>query len=308
MKIYPIIFNRLYFLYFFFILLSPITLQNCTFGSVGNKLEEDQIILDSLLRILRERTGTLLPVVHSYDDQIDDNLNIFSLSSGEGSSLRTYQVQILQQGSFLRIQNFQFRINPSDRPIIGFFKTHTPFTIPLELPPTDPYGKVYSVDGGEVQNFMVGNSEGIGLGSVARAVFSELKVPRGLIASTQISIPRWDLHMQIIQTQPPASFPHNTRNIIISIRDLTIRFLPRCRIEIHPHQTTEWILGIQYNRLLRDTFENNVRQEFINSLFQSSISNPMETIFITDLSSFYGLLEKNLLADDVVFLQESCLL
>ncbi|MCC5813554.1 MAG: hypothetical protein JJT78_02255 [Leptospira sp.] len=298
-------------------------LVSCTFGSVGNSLEEEAIILENFIRLVREVPGTFQPIIHSYDDQndqVDDDLSTFNLSSGSGGAQRTYSIEILQTNSFLDIERMDFRFNPPDKPFgslnartqdqsaqVGS-RTHTPFTIPLDLPPNDPYAQVYSAPGFRINPFMIGNSPGSGLGTVARNPLPALRdAPQGILAQSRVIIRRWDLNVRITDiTDPPPVPPDNTRNLRISFRDYEETLLPRCKTEVLRGQSTEWVLGLNYSRLFRDIPAQGV--QVLNTIFNDTSGNPTQTIQITDISPYYSWFFTNLEADDAVLIQESCLL
>jgi len=309
----------------------------CTFGSVGNKLEEDAIILENFIRFVREIPGIFQPVIHSYDDQTDEDIRQFQVVSGMGAGAREYLVQILENQSFLDIERLEFRFNPPEKPLGNLLirfsektdlpskldwkhrkkdsldsgkpevRTHTPFTIPLDLPPNDPYAKVYSLPGFRINLFMIGNSSGSGLGIVARNSLPALRnAPQGILAQTRMIIRRWDLNVQITQIQPPLVPPAGVRNLRISFREYEETLFPRCKTKVLRNATTEWILGVNYSRLFRDIPSQGV--SLLNQIFDSTSGNPTAEIQITDISPFYSFFFTHLKADDAVFIQESCLL
>ncbi len=300
-------------------LLVVLFFASCTFGSVGNKLKEDAIIINNLLKLLREIPATFQPIVHSYDDQKDSNLASFEVSSGTGVNSKIYQVNILEENSFLEIEKLEFRFNPSEK-ILGFFsvnskiqnstsKTHTPYTIPLDLPSNDLYGKTYISQGQKITSFMIKNSQGVGFGEVSRNLLSPItNAPQGVLASISFYLKRWDLNVKIQQISPPVLPPQDIRNLRISLQDYRLTFFPRCKIQLKSAEVTEWILGLNYARLFRDTIVSNIKKETLNEVFQASTSNPTQTILIFDVHSLYYLFFENLQAQDVVILQESCLL
>jgi len=300
-------------------LLVVLFFASCTFGSVGNKLKEDAIIINNLLKLLREIPVIFQPIVHSYDDQKDSNLANFEVSSGTGVNNKLYQVNILEENSFLEIEKLEFRFNPPEK-VFGFFsvnskfqepvhKTHTPYTIPLDLPQNDLYGKTYISQGQKITSFMKKNSQGVGLGEVSKTLLSPItNAPAGILASVSLYLKRWDLNVKVQQISPPVLPPQDIRNLHISFQDYRLTFFPRCKIQLKPAELTEWILGINYSRLFRDAIVSNIKKETLNEIFQSTSSNPTEIILIFDVHSLYYLFFENLKAQDVVILQESCLL
>lgn len=285
-------------------------LTSCTFGSVGNSLEEEAIILENLFRVVREIPGTFQPIVHTYDDQINENISRFNIASGNPPT--NYQVEILQENSFLEINRFEFRFNPPDRPFGTLItrsgsdtnagnRTHTPFTIPLDLPPDDPYGKTYISRGNRIENFMIANSDGIDLGRVSRNFTQPIPdAPQGILASTNLFVKRWDLRALVTRSD------NQTRIVALSFRDYHQTILPRCKTELRKQVTTEWILGLRYSSLYRDFFRSGTRVELLNNLFSTGSNG--DILFISDLDPRFDDFFTNLKSDDLVIVQESCLL
>lgn len=284
--------------------------QSCNFGSVGNKEKENIAILENLQRIVRETQYSFQPILHSYDDQEDRDLSRFTLTSSHpesATSLENYQVEILTEGSFIDIEKLEFRINPPQaivgleipRPFSGA-RTHTPYTIPLDLPSDDPYGKTYTTSNLRWDFFMNANSEGIGYGPLAKSQWRSVQLPQGIVASVTVTLKRWDL-----QTRMTRISDGEIRNAIISIQNIRIPIYPRCRIEVKNDHSGQWMLGINYARLFRDYFRNNQRVSLLGNIFSST--NRTEKIQITDLNSLYGNFLYNLQSEDTVIIQESCL-
>ncbi|MCX7997570.1 MAG: hypothetical protein N3A69_01285, partial [Leptospiraceae bacterium] len=113
---------------FFLVFLFTLNLNNCYFGSVGNKLKENAIIVNNLLKIIHETLSTLRVIFHFYDDQADLNLANFIIQSGNPSVNYTIEVD---SNSFMEVETVEFRFNPPEK-IFGIFsnqtKTHTPYT------------------------------------------------------------------------------------------------------------------------------------------------------------------------------------
>ncbi|WCL49207.1 hypothetical protein [Leptospira sp. GIMC2001] len=277
---------------------------NCTFGSVGNSQEEEAIILESLIRTSRAVPSGFNPFLHAYDNQIDDNLQNFTILSNVGGN---YNIQMKTNLNFLILNRIDFRFNPGDK-IGGVFnvrsdtsKTHTPYTVPLDLPSDDPYGKIYSSSTKRIDGYSSKNSDGIGFGSVFRANLNPLiNPPQGILSSTIAYFDRLDLYATIIRSNDSSQ-----REVVISLRNIAVSFPPRCRIELTSSQTQEWILGLRYSNLFRDIIEPGQNVSVVNSLFQGS--NSGDTIIISDLDSRYSYIQTNFTKEDNVLLQESCL-
>lgn len=285
---------------------------HCTFGSVGNKQEEDAILLESIIRIIRDMPASFQVAIHSYDNQVDDDLSLFPINSG-GSD---YSVKVQASNSYLDIDRLESRFNPPEKPFGSFSikeikkentfdelgeyaqstqairKTHTPYTVPLDLPMDDPYGQLYTVGNKRIDSFMTGNDPGFGTGTISRHLYPVLNpVPQGVLASTNFYIKRWDI--QAIITRVSDS---QTRILRLSIRDFHITILPRCKIEVPQGEIREWRLGLNYSRLFFG----------IEDIFLTGSNG--DVITVTDLDTKYTRFLKNLQSEDQVILQESCFL
>ena len=287
---------KIIYLFFFFV----VNFSSCYFGSVGNKLKENGIVLENLLKLIRETPTTLKIISHFYDDQGDENLSQFIIKSGNPGV--NYTIEVGSE-SFIQFQKLEFRFNPPEK-ILGIFstqtKTHTPYTVPLNLPSTDLYGKTYILEGKYISNFIVNNSSGIGQGSVFQEVLGNLeKVPQGVISETKVFIKRWDIKVSLTHEDGIQK-----RNLVFSLRDFVWQTFPRCRIELKSSQTTEWLFGLKYSSIFKDYFSSGNLISPIQQVFSTSSNH--ETIDLTDLDTRYELFLKNLQAPDNVFLQESC--
>lgn len=284
----------------FFILLS------CTFGSVGDSQKEEALILQNLLRLGREVPSSLKPVLLGYDNQIDDDLNQFTITSSAPMANTNYNFTIVPSSSYMEINRIEFRFNPPGK-IAGVFdvqsksstKTHTPYTVPLDLPSSDPYGKIYSSKPIRINAYTNKNSEGIGLGSVFRQEMSLMEnIPQGVVASTVVYFDRLDLKADI--TRPNAN---PNRTIILSFRDVSINFPTRCKITMTGGKTTEWLLGFRYSNLFRDLVSPT--KSVLDAIYLANPTNG-STIVVTDLDPLYSDFYKNFDLADNVFIQDTC--
>lgn len=284
----------------YFILLFTVNFYSCYFGSVGNKLKENAVAIENLLKLVRETPTTLRVTAHFYDDQGDEALSKFTISSG--NPVANYTIEV-HPTSFAEMEKLEFRFNPPEK-IFGVYstqtKTHTPYIVPLNLPSTDLYGKTYTLLGKKISNFTVNNSSGIGLGSVFQEELGNLEgVPQGVISETKVFIQRLDIKVNVMHQDGIQK-----RIILISFRDYVWQAFPRCKIELKLSQTTNWLFALKYSSIFKDYFISGSLVSPIQQVFLTSSNN--ETINITDLDPRYELFIKNLQSPDNVFLQESC--
>lgn len=322
------------------LVVNGLLLFSCTFGSVGNSQEEEALILQNLLRVGREIPSSLDVNLLSYDTQSDDNLNQFNILSNLPSANSSYSFNMVPGESFLDINRVEFRFNPPDR-IGGIFstkdqtsliddeeynlsnnentenkleeemgnqsnslvKTHTPFTVPLDLPQDNPYGRTYTTSSIRITAYSNINSNGIGLGSVNRQRIGIISnVPQGLVASTIVFFNRLDLKANISRTVAPAG----NRTVTLSLRDVHVSLPTRCRIALLPNVSREYLLGFRYSSLFRDVIANPSNLSVLNDIFQIGING--DSVIITDLSNtnIYTNIIKNFELPDNVFIQDTC--
>lgn len=92
----------------FFLL--PLLFSHCTFGSVGDSNKEKETILQNLIFFNNNQTVAVGTNLRSYDDQADDNLNQFSLTSNAVG----YNITI-QSSTYTNWETGTYRINPPNQ-------------------------------------------------------------------------------------------------------------------------------------------------------------------------------------------------
>lgn len=276
-------------------------ITQCTFGSVGNREEEKLVILQNLIFFNNNQTIPIGTNLRSYDDQSDDNLNQFSLSSNGN----TYNISV-QSSTYINWEMGTYRINPPNQ-VLGVSttsserstavaKTHTPYTIPLDLPADDLYGKTYPfLNASTVSNITQFNST---METGASFLFPNTKVtnmPLGVVAIANVS---WEeIYIQMNVT----GFTNKTVTILLPQGSKTIT--PKCKIPIKNGRTGNIEILYSLSSLFQDRTVSGTPIRFLTTL-----SGKTDPVVISKVSNvdLYNILQQNLQAEDIVFSFPGC--
>ncbi|MBL0955063.1 MAG: hypothetical protein IBJ01_09880 [Leptospira sp.] len=274
-------------------------ITQCTFGSVGNREEEKLVIFQNLIFFNNNQTIPIGTNLRSYDDQADDNLNLFSLTS----NAVVYNLSV-QSGTYINWETGTYRINPPNQ-VLGVSttsserstavaKTHTPYTVPLDLPADDLYGKTYPfLNAGTISNITQFNST---METGASFLFSNTKVtnmPLGVVAIANVSWEEIYIKMTV-----------NGNDITILLPQGNKIITPKCKIPIKNGRSGNVEILFSLSSLFQD---RTVSGSPIRFLQQLSVLFP-GTIIISKVSnvSLYNILQQNLQAEDIVFSFPGC--
>lgn len=272
---------------------------HCTFGSVGNSEEEKLVILQNLIFF---NNTQLVPVgtnLRSYDDQADDNLNQFSLTSNGP----TYNITI-QSSSYINWELGSYRINPpnqvlgvsatsSERSSTATAKTHTPYTVPLDLPADDLYGKTYAfLSAGTVSNITQYNST---METGASFLYSNTRIsnmPLGVVAVANVSWEEMYIRMDVGGKDVTILLPQGNKSIT-----------PKCKIPVKLGRSGNIEILISLSSLFQDRTVAGSPVRFLEQL--SLVAGP---VIISKVSNIplYNILQQNLQAEDIVFSFPGC--
>lgn len=306
-------FKELYSLCFFFIL----SVQNCTFGSIGDSNEEKLIILQNLLELNRNRRTNLATELQLYGDTVDSLPERFQINSNNF----TYTVRLLSD-SEIRWESGSLRINPNQGILPGLgernvqvdnsqensnsvsiSKTHTPFTVPLDLPSTDPYAQNYNFIPGGIESLVKSEliSTDFGPSHKSSLIQNIPNAPLGVVSAANLSWEEIYLHFEfyggsILQASP--------KDIKIFFRPGSQALRPKCKIEAKEGRSLPIPIAFQYGKVLNNRTENGVTENFLNTLELDASSN-----FIINFASSttrYNHVLKNLNQEDLVFIFPGC--
>lgn len=284
------------------ILIGSMILVGCTFGSVGNREEEKLVILQNLIFFNNNQTIAVGTNLRSYDDQADNNLSQFNLTSISG-----FNISILPS-TYIHWETGTYRINPPNQ-ILGVsttgsekstavVKTHTPFTVPLDLPADDLYGKTYPfLSTAVVSNITQFNST---METGASFLFPNTKVtnmPIGVVAIANVS---WEeIYIQLNVTRVP-----DTKTVTILLPQGSKLITPKCKIPIKNGRTGNIEISFSLLSLFKDRSVSGNPVRFLNDLFVLGDT----TIVISKFSNvnLYNILQQNLQAEDIVFSFPGC--
>lgn len=273
--------------------------SHCTFGSVGNSEKEKLVILQNLIFF---NNTQLVPVgtnLRSYDDQADDNLNQFSLTSNGP----TYNITI-QSSSYINWEMGSYRINPpnqvlgvsatsSERSSTATAKTHTPYTVPLDLPADDLYGKTYAfLSAGTVSNITQYNST---METGASFLYSNTRIsnmPLGVVAVANVSWEEMYIRMDVGGKDVTILLPQGNKSIT-----------PKCKIPVKLGRSGNIEILISLSSLFQDRTVAGSPVRFLEQL--SLVAGP---VIISKVSNIplYNILQQNLQAEDIVFSFPGC--
>ncbi|XDD49116.1 hypothetical protein AB3N59_11840 [Leptospira sp. WS92.C1] len=280
---------------------SVFLLSSCTFGSVGDARKEEAKALQRLLTLFNERPSSFMTNLYYTDDQQDANIGGFDVASG----INIYTLQ-LQAGSEIVWDAITIRVNPNLVPIIpGQTKTidkgghsaqsHTPYTVPLDLPIASPYGQEYGTASFTDRNVdaVTGN---ILTGDVHTSLVPQIQgVPAGYLASVKYKIQSLDLTFQISRTAPTAI----TRNVRIQMPPFMVEIFPRCRFDINPEVSGSFPINWKFNGLLQDQSSTSILDS-IAVLADPVDINPYQN------QNLYDLILKNINQQDRVLFPTGC--
>ncbi|AOP34581.1 hypothetical protein A0128_12400 [Leptospira tipperaryensis] len=227
-------------------------LESCTFGSVGDSEKEEAKMLQRLLTLFNQRPSTFQTGIYFTDDQQDANIGTFSLVSGA----TTYNLQLLA-GSKIVWDGVGVRVNPNPVPTVPnqsrtigkdehSAASHTPYTVPLDLPVTSPYGVEYGTPSFTDLSLEVVNGS-ILTGDVHSSVVPRVQgIPSGYLASVKYKVQSLDLTFQIT-----APGPINT-TVRIQLAPFVVELFPRCRFDIVPEKLGSFPVTWNLTGILQD--------------------------------------------------------
>ncbi|WP_108960641.1 hypothetical protein [Leptospira ellinghausenii] len=277
--------------------------SQCTFGSVGDREEEKLVILQNLIFFSNNQTIPIGTNLRSYDDQADDNINQFSLTSPSPTS---FNISI-QSSTYINWETGSYRINPPSQ-ILGVSttsserstavaKTHTPYTVPLDLPADDLYGKTYPfLNAGTISNITQFNST---METGASFLFSNTKVtnmPLGVVALANVSWEEIYIRMDITGG--------TTKSVTILLPQGSKTITPKCKIPIKNGRSGNIEILFSLSSLFQDRTVSGTPIRFLETL-SGKFENPVVISKVSNVD-LYNILQQNLQAEDIVFSFPGC--
>ncbi|MCG6168486.1 laminin/fibronectin-binding adhesin Lsa30 [Leptospira sanjuanensis] len=280
--------------------LSVFFLFGCTFGSVGDSRKEEAKMLQRLLTLYGERPATFKANLYYTDDQQDSNIGNFDAVSGA----TTYSLQ-LQTGSKIVWDGIGIRVNPNPVPTVpGQTRTldetspeehsthsHTPYTVPLDLPVTSPYGQEYGTTSFNDTNLET-ITETILTGDVHTSAAPLISgIPSGYLASVKYKIQSMTLTFQM--TAPVA------KTIRLQTSSFTVELFPRCRFDVVPQKQGSFPVTWKMNGLFQDQSGTSILAS-IAALTSPVDINPYQN------ANLYNLILANFQQQDRILYQTGC--
>ncbi|PJZ55823.1 laminin/fibronectin-binding adhesin Lsa30 [Leptospira barantonii] len=280
--------------------ISLIFFGTCTFGSVGDSSKEEAKMLQRLLTLYSERPSSFRTYLYYTDDQQDSNIGNFDVISGA----TTYSLQ-LQSGSQIVWDGISIRVNPNPVPTVpGQTRTldvtdpnehstqsHTPYTVPLDLPETSPYGQEYGT--AKFSDTSLNTiTETILTGDVHTSSAPLITgIPSGYLASVKYKINSVNLTFQI--TAPVA------KTVRLQMSSFVLELFPRCRFDIVPEKLGSFPVTWKSNGIFQDQSGTSILNT-IAGLTSPVDINPYQNV------NLYNLILANLQQQDRVLYQTGC--
>jgi hypothetical protein len=277
---------------------------SCTFGSVGDSDQERLQSLQNLILLRNNQTTILSTSLQAFDNQSDDNISLFEISSGGN----LYSISIASD-SYFQWETAFYRINPDGR-ILGVFnvksnesssisRTHTPFTLPLDLPTTDIYGKNYVFLNSGIERNFTRNSSSNDTGSIFVSSFTKpvIDSPIGIVSLATIS---WEqIYLNITITRNSIS-----KTVKILLGQGIINLKPKCKLKVESNRQIPVSIGFQYSNLFRDYIDKGLTVSFVQNVFAKTGNE----IIVTSISNEDLLLNlnRNLNTEDLVINFPGC--
>ncbi|MCW7491206.1 hypothetical protein ND861_00925 [Leptospira sp. 2 VSF19] len=275
---------------------------HCTFGSVGDSNKDKLAILQNLIFFNNNQTIPIGTNLRSYDDQADDNLNQFSLTS----NAVVYNITV-QSGSFINWETGTYRINPpnqtlgvstsgSEKSSNAIAKTHTPYTVPLDLPADDLYGKSYSfLSASTVSNITQYNST---METGASFLFPNTRlsnIPMGVVAVANVSWEEIYIRMDVTGG--------TTKSVTILLSQGNKQITPKCKIPVKNGRSGNIEILVSLSGFFQDRSVSGTPIRFLDTL-----SGKADPVVISKVSNvdLYNILLQNLQAEDIVFSFPGC--
>ncbi|TGK81264.1 hypothetical protein EHQ31_12140 [Leptospira montravelensis] len=275
---------------------------HCTFGSVGDSNKDKLAILQNLIFFNNNQTVAVGTNLRSYDDQADDNLNQFSLIS----NAVTYNITV-QSSTYTNWETGTYRINPpsqtlgvstssSEKSSNATAKTHTPYTVPLDLPADDLYGKSYPfLSAGTISNIIANNST---TETGASFLYPNTKIssmPLGVVAVANVSWEEIYIRMDITGG--------TTKSVTILLPQGNKLITPKCKIPIKNGRSGNIEILFSLSGLFQDRSVSGTPIRFLDTL--SGKSDPVVISKVSNVD-LYNILLQNLQAEDIVFSFPGC--
>ncbi|MCE9500088.1 MAG: hypothetical protein K8R21_06275 [Leptospira sp.] len=98
---------------FYFIFILPAFVIGCTFGSIGDSLDEKKKIISGASLLISSLKSSIRLNLYSYDDRGDDDISSFRLTSGTSSDV--YRLDI-RSGTLLSMEQIEVQITTGNVP------------------------------------------------------------------------------------------------------------------------------------------------------------------------------------------------
>lgn len=275
------------------ILLSSFVLffQTCAFGSQGNSLEENGIMLETLLRYLQEARSDISSELYFYDDQGDKLLGEFYVNSNS----KTYLVSI-KSDSYIRLSQIEYWISEaaSNFSHTSHIYLHAGEVVDASSSSNPDYNIPYTTAvGTKIQNFIETNDEDE-TGYFHKEELSLIRnVPQGKLAKSVLKVESLFITASIQDTSK------QEKEFQLQMGNFEINLTPECNQSVNAFQTLKVYLRFKFSNLLKDTSSSGYP---INSIF--TLSDTLPIISETNNYDIYTIILNNLESD--IFKEHKC--
>jgi hypothetical protein len=263
--------------------------QACTFGSEGNSLTEKKIII-TRLALLRDSIKINFNFqILFYDDQGDDNLTSFRLTSAVNTDIYTVT---LNEGSKINFDKVEFYISTTNASKLEDAEQNES---KIFLHETDSgtsgsssaITKIYSTANGySTSSFFKANGvDELGHYS-ASGIFVLASIPQGILKEVR-------LHIKSVSLIGSLKGSSKTKNFTIQMPLNDISFTRLCSTFLSLNQPLNLNLDIQYSNLFRDTSTSSTidNTKILRAIYDLTDDNPV--ISDTQNSGIYAEIIKN---------------
>lgn len=234
---------------------------HCTKGSVGNSLEEKQIIASQLIKMINSLTTNASMNILFYDDRGDDKLNEFSIASnGEEYIVKIYK------NSYWKFSKISLSITKNQLNQKDNILKHEGEVINLPIPSNSGTEYILS-ENLHIPEFLVKNQEDEMGGYFIYPIYKTISIPIGKINFIYLNFS--DIYFEGMITRKSDSI---IKPFQFRLNNVEYNYIPECNIASSFSQTYSIVLGIKYSNLFKDNLVSSYNT--LHQIFNSNLVDP----------------------------------